>query len=166
MGTRPARRGHGGNRDFKLWLPETDQFWRVIRQVSFAEGERKCAAGEWCRVNDGFGNHVGFQILANFKKDEELPSGASSTSITVRECQLNAGLGGLSRTAGMIEEKRISRKNQFGKPLPPEDAIERAQAKVKECAEHRIWDPVKIVDVEFTLPMRPWDAFPDLAREA
>ena len=32
----------------------------------------------------------------------------------------------------MSEEERVSRKNRFGKQLPPEDSAERAQAKIME----------------------------------
>ena len=132
------RRGHAANRNFSLWSSETDYGWRVVRQISFVEGEGKVARGEWRRVADTFGNHIGYQALANFKSDEELPSGASSTSINVWECLLNAGLGGRSRTAGLSEDERISRKTRFGKPLPPEDDVERAQAKVTEFGNGRL----------------------------
>jgi hypothetical protein len=159
---------------FELWPADDSRGWNCIRMVTWSQGVDKVTQGKW-KLHELNGEPWYFQIRANFEAEGELPSGASSTSITVRECQLNAGiietrrgviLAAKSRTASMTEEQRISRKNKFGEPLPPEDAIERAQAKVKECAEHRIWDPIKIVDVEFTLPVRPWDAFPDLAREA
>ncbi len=74
------------------------------------------------------GNHVGYQVLANLTKDEDLPSGASSSSITASECELNCGK---SRTVGLPEDKRISRRTRMGRALPPEDAVERAQAKVR-----------------------------------
>ena len=109
----------------------------MIYHVSKEQASRKLANGEWREVYDEHGNYWGCQVLANFKKDEDLPSGATSTSITVRECMLNAGLGGRSRTAGMSEEKRISRKSGFGKSLPPEDAVERAAEKVKEFGRNR-----------------------------
>lgn len=136
MGTRPTRRGHGGNRNFSLWSPETDQGWRVVRQVSFAEGENKCARGEWRPVEDGHGNRLGYQVLANRISDESLVSGASSISISVKEVELNAGAAAFKRsksqTAGMPEEQRIARRHpKSGKPLPPEDEIERATEKVK-----------------------------------
>jgi len=91
-----------------------------------------CAEGKLREVQDEHQNFLGYQLISNFKTDNDLPSGVSSTSITVTECVLNAGLGGYSRTLGMGEEERISRKSREGKQLPPEDAIERAIEKVKE----------------------------------
>ena len=161
--------------EIAVYPAETSLGWRVIRHVPATEAREKLATGEWREVYDEHQSFLGCQILANFKVDQELPSGASSTSITVRECLLNAGiretsrgvvLGLKSRTAGMTEDERISRKNKFGKPLPPEDAVERARAKVKELAklEHRILAPIKVVDVD--LPSRPWDAFREFASVA
>ncbi len=143
-----------------LYPAETSLGWRVIGTTTAPIAAERLARGEWREVYDEHGNFWGYQVLANFTKDEDLPSGASSTSITVRECELNAGLGGRSRTAGMTEEQRISRKNKFGKALPPEDAVERAQEKVKAMEAHRLFDAVKVVDA---VPDRGWDAFQELA---
>jgi len=127
------RRAQQGERCMNLYPPDTTLGWRVIRQVSQAQALKKLACGQWRAVNDEQGNFLGYQVLATFKTDNELPSGASSTSITVNECELNAGLRGKSRTWGMNEEDRISRRHPTsGKALPPEDAIERAIAKVRE----------------------------------
>jgi hypothetical protein len=38
----------------------------------------------------------------------------------------------------MPEDKRICRHDRYGIPLPPEDAIERAQEKVREFGRTRI----------------------------
>ncbi len=99
--------------------------------VSGAQGEEMMAQGKWRDVYDEAGNHIGYQVIANYKSDSEILSGSTSISITVRECELNAGLRGKSHTAGMSEEKRMSRRSASGKVLPPEDAVERARAKVK-----------------------------------
>ena len=124
------RRAHAG--EIRVYPAETSLGWRVIRHVSAQEAGEKLASGEWREVLDEQGNFWGCQVLATFSKDQDLPSGASSSSITVNECFLNAGLGGRSRTAGMPEEKRISRRSAEGKALPPEDAIERAREKVRQ----------------------------------
>lgn len=136
MGKRPTRRGHGGGMNiFPLWLPETKKQWRVAREVSFASGEAKCASGEWGRVRDAHDNLAGYQVLASsFKSEESLPCGATSTSISVRELLMSAGCFGKSRTMRMTEEQRLARHAPFDpeKLLPPEDAVERAIAKVRQ----------------------------------
>jgi hypothetical protein len=133
MGNRPRLRASNEAHSLNLYPADVTLGWRVIRRVSQARGERKLALGEWREVHDEYGNLQGYQVLATFKTDLDLPSGASSTSITVSECELNAGLRGKSRTYGLDEDERLSRRNQqTGKALPPEDAIERARAKVRE----------------------------------
>lgn len=133
MGKRPTRRGHGGESlVYPLWTPNTDQRgWRVAREISFAQGEAKCVSGEWDRVRDDYGNLSGYSMRVSVKTDQDLPGGATSTSITVREVLMSAGVFGKSRTMGMTEEQRITRRDGR-KFLPPEDAIERATAKVRQ----------------------------------
>jgi len=130
--SRTQRRAEKGERCVSVYPPDTSLGWRVIYHVSKPQAAAKLASGEWREVYDEHGNFMGCQVLATFKQDEELPSGASSSSITVSECELNAGLGGRSHTVGMPEDRRISRRNQVGRALPPEDAVERAQAKVNQ----------------------------------
>lgn len=150
------------NGDVSLYPAETSLGWRVIRQVSRAEAAEKLGRGEWREVYDEHGNFRGCQALISFKKDEDLPSRRTAPSITVKECLLNAGLCGKSRTAGMTEEQRISRKSPFGRPLPPEDAIERAQAKVVEFGRIRLTvAPREAIELP---PAGNWDAFQDLGR--
>lgn len=162
--TRGQRRAEFGERCINLYPPDTALGWRVIRQVTPAEATKKVASGQWREVFDEHGNFWGYQVLANFKTDSDLPSGASSTSITARECELNAGLGGRSRTMGMIEADRISRRHpKMGKALPPEDAVERAIAKVKEFGKSRIL--ANIVGAPNSIPAN-WDAFQELAAVA
>lgn len=114
--------------------------WRVIRHVSGAQGEEMVARGKWREVYDEQNNHVGYQIVASWKSDLEILSGGPSpNSITKREVEMNAGLYGRSRTQGMPEESRVARfDSRTGKPLPPEDAIERAVAKVAEFGRMRL----------------------------
>jgi hypothetical protein len=106
--------------------------WRVVRQVTATHAFEKVTLGKWREVFDDGGNFLGCQVLATFRTDQDLPSGASSTSITWREAMLYAGLGGESRTIGMNEDQRITRQNLVSRSLPPEDRIERVMAKV-EC---------------------------------
>jgi hypothetical protein len=129
---RNQRRQEKGERSVNVYPPDTSLGWRVIYMVSALKAAERLAAGVWREVYDEYGSFWGCQVVANFGKDEAILSGASSTSITVSELELNAGLRGKSRTVGLSEEQRIARINGKGKPLPPEDAIERAQAKVKQ----------------------------------
>ncbi len=78
------------------------------------------ARGLWRDVCDEAGTHIGYQLLGGTRLERKaFPSSrASSTSISVRECQRNAGEFGASRTTGRL-----------GKPA---DAIERAVEKVKQ----------------------------------
>lgn len=97
------------------------------------------ARGAWRDVYDDLGNHIGYQMIAAAEilrsSSDPLPN-SSASSITVGELKLNAGLGGKSRTAGMSENMRITRRDlKTGASLPPEDAIEKAQTKVRE------WQP-------------------------
>lgn len=134
--SRADRRSCDG--EISLYPAETSLGWRVIGTTTRERGREKLVSGEWREVYDEHGNFWGYQVLANFKKDEDLPSGTTSTSITVLECILNAEGLRASRTAGLPEEKRISRKSKCGVPLPPEDAIERAVAKVAEFGRNRL----------------------------
>lgn len=134
-----ARRSSIGERNVNVYPPETTLGWRVIRMVSPTKAAEKLARGEWREVRDEHGAFIGCQILASCAKEKDLPSRASASAITVRESELNAGLGGASRTIGLPEEKRIARSNPFGHPLPPEDAIERAIAKVREYGNRRLF---------------------------
>ncbi len=160
--SRSLRRESNGDRSVPVYPVDTTLGWRVISHVTKAHASEKMARGEWREVHDEHGNFWGCQMLANFKKDEDLPSGASSTSITVNECFLNAGLGGKSRTARMTEDERLSRKDGFGHPLPPEDAVERAQTKVAEFGRGRL---VATPRGPIELPNQGnWDQYPYFGR--
>jgi hypothetical protein len=111
---------------YLLYGANTTLGWRVVRTISFEEGERREAAGSLRRVNDSIsGNHIGYQIVPTSERrgDRDLPSLSSTASISQREMEINAGEGGHSRTAGMTEERRLEQR-------VPEDRIERVQAKV------------------------------------
>jgi hypothetical protein len=121
-----------------LYPADASRGWRVIRQVPFAKGSEKVAAGEWALLCHTDGTPWYFQIIANFKADADLPASEPTRPITAHESALNAGLFGQSRTAGMPEDVRLSRHDRYDtdRPLPPEDAVERAMAKT------RVWPKV------------------------
>ena len=78
-------------------------------------------------------NNVFFQTASSHHAGSVALFEFSPAGLTAREAQLNAGLRGVSRTARMSEEQRMNRCDErTGRALPPEDAIERAQAKVRE----------------------------------
>lgn len=136
MGTRPRIRASNSDYTLAIFPPDTTLGWRVVGRVSSAVGDKKVANGEWRRVNNELGEHVGYQALATFQTDKDLPSTPSSCSITVRQVELIAGTAfkhGKSRTLGMPEEKKICRRNpKSGRALPPEDAVELALAKMEQ----------------------------------
>ena len=119
MGKSRNNRRHGGDANYLLFSAETTLGWRVIKHVTGAQGEEMLARGAWRDVYDERNNHIGYQLIPNRQNDSEMLSRSSAASITVRECQLNAGLRGSSRTAGMTEDRRITRKTRYGVPLPP-----------------------------------------------
>jgi hypothetical protein len=119
-------------RDFPVYSADTTLGWRVARRISYQRGETMVSAGRMHRVEDQFGRHIGYQMGGRKQpSDNDLPSLASSASITAHECEANAGVLGKSVTATMSEHKRVHRLHpRSGKLLPAEDFIERAQGKV------------------------------------
>lgn len=107
--------------------------WRVTRTIKRDVAERQVADGLMSRVHDTAGNVVGYQLAEGPNtSDRPARSGASSLSIAARESKANAGLDGSSRTKHLSEEQRINRVHpKSGKLLEPEDAVERAEVKVK-----------------------------------
>lgn len=132
-------RSENANSQLLLYAATTALGWRVMRTIHRREGERGVERGTMREVHDSItGKLLGYQVLsvAELAGDRDLPSLASSASITSREMRLNAGEMGASRTAGLPEAKRLERAEkrdeETGKPLhlPPEDEIERARCKV------------------------------------
>ncbi len=122
--------------EFPVYPVDDSRGWGVVRMVSFEYGVDKVAEGKWSLMEHPNGEPWYFQFRANFKTDSELPAGElSPTTITEDESKLNAGLFGKSATGWMDldDPRRLIRHERFDpdKPLPPEDHIERAQAKVK-----------------------------------
>ena len=135
MGYRPRVRAYTAAR-YDLYPPTTTLGWRVIRNVTAAEVDDALKRGLWREVYNEHGNFAGYQIKPNFKSDDDLPSGWSLCSISVNETELYVGTlfrHGKSRTAGLPEDKRVTRKDkETGHALPPEDYIERAVEKVRQ----------------------------------
>src|SRR5581483_2689764 len=102
--------------------------WRVTRRIDFASGERQVERGELQRVFDEFHVHIGYQPVRELQTDRDLPSRQSSSSISVGEMEVNAGLDGFSRTEGLNEHRRVER---MSRGLAPEDYIERVMEKVR-----------------------------------
>lgn len=117
--------------DLNLYSADTTLGWRVVGHTSAHGATAKLARGDWREVYDEQGHHLGYQVLVGKRCKCSFSPHSSSSSVSARESELNAGLRGASRTAGLTEEQRLNRHNQYGKSLPPEDAIERAMEKVR-----------------------------------
>lgn len=127
------RRARSGDLSIDVYPADESRKWRAIRKVTPLYAWDKVSRGLWSELFDDFGNFYGVQILAIVKTDKDLPSGATATTITAADSKLCAGLSGPSRTLGLTEEGRITRFHSVTcRPLPPEDRIERAIAKVNQ----------------------------------
>ena len=127
-----ARPKSRSNRKFLLFSFDTTLGWSVIRQVSLLFGERKVDEGVWRRVNNEQGIHIGYQLAAAEKYEND--SRSSPTYISASEMAMYAGRafsGGKSRTVFMTEQQRSQRRGKFDKILPVEDAVERITGKVE-----------------------------------
>lgn len=111
-----------------VYATNTTLGWRVIRNVSFADGEKRVEEGTFRRIYDQLNVHVGYQPLVNPFGDYGIRSEPSDTSITDAESQLNAGLEGKSQTAGLSE---VDRELRIAGGKSPEDVLERATEKVR-----------------------------------
>lgn len=129
MGVRA--KNHNRSNQLPVYSADTSLGWSVARWASIAKGDEMALAGKWRAERDGFGALIGYRIIASHQRDEEIPSKPSSAGIVRREMEINAGLRGVSRTAGMSEDKRLGRKNLRSGKAEPEDAVERVQAKVR-----------------------------------
>jgi hypothetical protein len=127
------RREAALDRCIDVYAADTSRGWRIVRKVTALYAFDRVVEGKWQEIFDGMGNFHGVKILAAVKSDQELPSGTSATTITARDAQLFAGLGGKSQTIGRSEEFRLTRASRTTcKALPPEDHIERVMAKVAQ----------------------------------
>ena len=109
---------------------------------------------------DQFGRFEGYNLVeAPPRTDESLPSLLSTASISSREVLANAGVLGRSRTAGLREDERLTRRHPVtGHRLPAEDFVERAQAKVKLWTEPAPGRGDRAVRVYPKTPTKPRNA--------
>jgi hypothetical protein len=129
--TASQRRARGAA--LHLYAAETTLGWRVVRNTTETEAAEKLAKNRWWKVYDVQGNLLGYQIIADKRSDTEILSKPTACSITMRVCELNAGLDGRSRTLGMPEEKKLNRPPGPNGHIPvPDDAVERAIQKVRQ----------------------------------
>lgn len=140
MGKRPSARTSANK--FCLYAPyEELGDWFRVRNVSLADGERMCRLGQWSRVYCANGAHVGYEMCPRSNWNAHVTNN-SPRGLSASEMALYAGRAfrrGKSRTSALTEEQRLTRRNeQTGLPLPPEDAVERVEAKVKYFGEHRL----------------------------
>jgi len=131
--TASQRRARGAARNLYLFAAGTTLGWRVVHMTSSTEAAENLAKRRWRQVYDEQGNLLGYQIMADKRSDTEILSKPTACSITMRVCQLNAGLGGRSRTLGMPEAKKLNRPAGSNGHIPvPDDAVERAIQKVRQ----------------------------------
>jgi hypothetical protein len=129
--TASQRRARGAA--LHLYAAETTLGWRVVRNTTETEAAEKLAKRKWREVYDEQGTRIGYQIMADKRSDLELLSRPTACSITVRVCELNAGLGGRSRTLGKTEDWKLGRPAAPNGHIPvPEDAVELAIQKVEQ----------------------------------
>jgi hypothetical protein len=119
---------------FLLFAADTRFGWRVIRRVTFRLGEAKVTEWKWREILDPFKTHIGYQVISKIKPARDRRYRPLPTAITAKDAKLISGLFGTSRTAGLSEDRRLTRHARYDedKILAPEDAIERAQEKVKQ----------------------------------
>jgi hypothetical protein len=136
MGKRP--RAYAKSHVFKLYAPYSEAGdWLGVRNVSFAEGERMCRLGEWSRVYDANNVLVGYEICRRAEWNAYVTR-ESPRSISVSE-MVSYAIRRPSQTAGLNEEQRLTaRDKRTNWPLPPEDYVERLEAKVEYFGQHRL----------------------------
>jgi len=129
--SRAARRTDSGEL-FNLYGPESALGFPVIGQVTAAQAAERVAVAQWREVFYLTGELAGYQVLVKARV-RVMPELQPALTITLSEMQMNAGLFGRSHTKGMPEWKRLQRHAKYDKEkiLAPEDAIERAQEKVR-----------------------------------
>jgi len=132
-GARGAQSNDRNGEKVYVYPADTSLGWRVVRYVSIAFGMLRVKRGEWRIEPERNGHLGGFQILENGLGDFEVESKRGSTTINAHEVQLVAGLFGQSRTVGLSEDERISRRARDGRALEPDDDIEKA------CGKYHQW---------------------------
>jgi hypothetical protein len=163
-GQRRARAGR-----FELWPVDDAQGWAPIRRgVSFQEGLYMVWRGKWALREHENGEPWYFQLTRGINPTRKskrpwLPVGrklpvndSSPAAITAHESELNTQQ---SATAMMSEKEKLARHAKYDpdQPLPPEDAVELAQAKVREWGHGRR-AAAPLSDAPFDVPV-VWNAF-------
>lgn len=125
-----------------LFASDATLGWNVIRQVSAALALEQIARKKWREIWYESGELAGVQALRPEQRktlNQVLLERLIAVTITNPELRRNAGLYGRSSTIGMPEWRRLQRAGKRAfvgeqlRPviLQPEDAIERAQEKVR-----------------------------------
>ena len=134
---KPRRRTE--SQEFLLYDSQSDNVrgWSVTRRIGYKAGEQMELAGRAERVHDEMtGQHVGWRVCEERPVSDgmEISSDPTLALMSVYEMELVSGVRGKSRTAGMDlnDSRRLMRVTLTGKPLPAEDAVERARAKLAE----------------------------------
>jgi len=87
------------------------------------------------------GSHVGYEMCQREEWNSYVTR-ESPRAISASEMMLYAGRAfrfGRSRTAGLTEKQRLARRDErTGLWLPPEDKVERVEAKVEYLGQHRL----------------------------
>jgi len=140
MGKRPSVRTSG--KKLTLYAPyDVADDWLRVKDVLFVDGERMCRSGVWVRIYDAKGSHVGYEMCQREEWNSYVTR-ESPRAISASEMMLYAGRAfrfGRSRTAGLTEKQRLARRDErTGLWLPPEDKVERVEAKVEYLGQHRL----------------------------
>jgi hypothetical protein len=123
---RPRIRSSSQLHVYSQW---TNLGWRVTRTIDIGEGEAKVRCGHFRHVHDETGKVVGYQPVVEVQMSSSTPSDPSRAALGRGEMRAAAGLMGASRTAHLDEKDKLDRVDErTGKPLPPEDFVERVQA--------------------------------------
>jgi hypothetical protein len=142
-GKRPRTRASNEAYYYKLFAPG-EMSGRVIRFINARQAAVNVASGKWREVfyEDDL-MPAGYQPLeappVRSETSRATGKGAlidmsKAATITLTEVRMNAGEMGRSHTAGMTEwkrERRVRRAAEYRKIVALEDAIERAQEKVR-----------------------------------
>ncbi len=127
-------RRRAGSQAFVLY--QAGEEMRPIERCSLRRGEGLVEQGKAVHVVDAQGQHVGFQLRTRDPLNGT-PAVPVATVFSPAEMELVAGQTfkfGRSRTASLSEAERLTRKTLTGRPLPAEDKVERAAAKLKYWA--------------------------------
>ena len=143
MGNRPRlrmkARMRSNDSNLNFYVPFVNGEWIQARIVSRVVGESEVLCGNWKRLFDEEQRLIGYTHADGVESEV---TRESCRSLSAGEMTLYAGRAfrcGRSHTAGMSEEQRQARRScRNGLRLPPEDAVERVEAKVQYFGEHRI----------------------------